>query len=153
MKPLIVLLAVFAISFAYTRLFLGDCSCYTYQSGDIGMSAMLLLTAIGHFKFGEGMSRMLPPFIPYRRALVYLTGLIEIAAAAGLLVPSTRHLTAILLILFFVLVLPANIYAAIKKVDFEKGSYNGKGLQYLWFRIPLQLFFIAWVWYFALQQP
>lgn len=153
MKPLIVLLAVFGISFAYTRLFLGDCSCYLYQSGDIGMSAMLLLTAIGHFKFGEGMSMMLPPFIPYRRAVVYLTGLIEIAAAAGLLVPSTRHLTAILLILFFVLVLPANIYAAIKKVDFEKGSYNGKGLQYLWFRIPLQLFFIAWIWYFALQQP
>jgi uncharacterized membrane protein len=115
------------------------------------MSAMLLLTSIGHFKFGKGMSMMLPPFIPFRLAIVYLTGVIEAAAAGGLLVSATRHLTAILLIIFFILILPANIYAAIKKVDFEKGTYGGKGLQYLWFRVPLQLFFIAWVWYFGMS--
>ena len=37
-----------------------------------------------------------------------------------------------------------------KNLDLEKATYTGNGLTYLWFRIPLQLFFIAWVWYFAL---
>jgi len=50
----------------------------------------------------------------------------------------------------FILILPANVYAAINKIDYEKGNYSGNGLKYLWFRIPLQIFFIEWVWYFGI---
>ena len=44
-----------------------------------------------------------------------------------------------------VLALPANIYAAIKRVDYQKATFNGSGANYLWFRIPLQILFIVWM--------
>lgn len=147
MKPLIVLASVFALSCVITFFISGHTD--LLLSGRIAMSAMLLLTAIGHFKFAEGMAMMLPPAIPARKPLVWLTGLIEIAAAVGLLT-SLYQLTGKLLIAFFVLILPANIYAATKNVNLEKANYEGDGLKYLWFRIPLQALFIAWVWYFCL---
>lgn len=142
MKPLIVLLGIFGLSLLITRLLNGQM--HVPLSGSIALSAMLLFTAVGHFAFTKGMAMMLPPFIPFKTRLVYITGLIEIAAAIGLLIPRLQQITAWLLILFFLLTLPANIYASVKRVNYEKGTYDGYELSYLWFRIPLQLFFIAW---------
>ena len=31
---------------------------------------------------------------------------------------------------------------------YQNGTYTGNGINYLWFRIPLQIFFILWVYYF-----
>ena len=143
MKPLIVLLSAFVIATVTTRII---CNNYDFAlSGRIAMSSMLIFTAIAHFAFTKGMAIMLPDFIPYKTIAVYLTGGIEIAAAVGLLIPSIKALTAALLITFFILILPANIYAAIKHIDYQKGTTEGNGPAYLWFRIPLQVFFIIWV--------
>jgi uncharacterized membrane protein len=142
MKPLIVLISVFAISLLITKLTLGTTE--VALSGRIAMSAMLLFTAVGHFAFTKGMSMMLPDFIPFKTETVYLTGIIEIAAAIGLLIPDIRVMTAWLLIVFFVLILPANIYASFRHIDYQKGTLDGNGLTYLWFRIPLQILFIVW---------
>jgi uncharacterized membrane protein len=142
MKPLIALIAVFAISLLANKVFRG--SYHFALSGRAAMSAMLVFTAIAHFAFTKGMAMMLPDFIPYKTVIVYLTGLIEIAAAIGLFVPNFRLVTAWLLIAFFILILPANIYAALKQVDYQKGTFDGHGLTYLWFRIPLQVFYIVW---------
>jgi|SRR5690606_29055074 uncharacterized membrane protein len=117
------------------------------MAGRIAMSIMLLFTSIAHFKFVEGMAMMVPDIIPNKKLVVYITGYIEIAAAIGLLFSSTQYLTAWFLILFFIVLLPANIHAALKKVNFETGTYTGNGTSYLWFRIPLQIFFIAWVYF------
>lgn len=144
MKPLIVLLISFVIAFFTIKMFThGNDFAFAAR---IAMSVMLLFTASGHFAFPSGMKMMLPDFIPFRLSLVYLTGIIEIFAAIGLQIASLRNLTGILLIIFFILVLPANIYAAVKHIDYQKGGNNGKGLQYLWFRIPLQILFIIWTW-------
>ena len=142
MKPLIVLLVVFCISVVAIKL-----TAHKYNfplSARIAMSAMLLFTAMGHFMFTKGMALMIPDFIPFKTGMVYLTGVIEIAAAIGLLIPGFRVLTAWLLILFFVLLLPANIKAAVGHIDIENATFNGSGLNYLWFRIPLQILFIVW---------
>jgi uncharacterized membrane protein len=96
------------------------------------------------------MTMMIPKSIPYKKDLVYFTGVIEIVTAIRLLIPDLRYSTSIILIVFFILLLPANIYAAINKVDYEKATHSGKGLNYLWFRVPLQLVFIAWVIYFGM---
>ena len=148
MKSLVVLLSVFCLAIVGTKIFIGHWN--FIFSANLAMSAMLLFTAIGHFAFPKGMSMMIPKIIPFKTMFVYLTGLIEIAAAVGLMVPSLRHISAILLIVFFICILPANINAAVNKVDFEKGTYTGSGLNYLWFRIPLQVLFIAWIVYFSL---
>ena len=109
------------------------------------MAAMLMFTAVAHFVFTKGMVMMLPEFVPYKTGIVYLTGIIEIAAAIGLLIPNSSVLAAWLLIMFFILLLPANIYASIKRIDYQKGTFSGNGLVYLWFRVPLQILFIVWV--------
>ena len=54
------------------------------------------------------------------------------------------------MIVLLCLMLPANIHAAMRHLNYETGETNGHGPKYLWFRIPLQLFFIAWIGYFAL---
>jgi len=116
------------------------------------MSCMLVFTAIGHFIYTHGMSLMLPSFLPFRHEVIYLTGIIELCAAIGLLIPRLQHLTAWLLIIFFILILPANIHAAINNIDFQTGNNNGQGMAYLWFRVPLQILFIWWTYYFGIRK-
>jgi len=113
---------------------------------------MLLFTAVAHFAFTKGMEMMLPSFIPYKTAVVYFTGVIEIAAAVGILIPSFRAITGLFLIAFFLLILPANIHAAFKQVNYQTGNYDGNGINYLWFRIPLQVLFIVWTYLFVVRQ-
>lgn len=147
MKPLFVLVAVFAVALLLNRP--GGNTPDLRTAGNIGMAAMLLFTSLGHFLFTDGMSRMLPSYVPLKRGLVWLTGGLEIIAAAGLLFPATRWATAMCLIAFFLLTLPANIYAALHHVDYQHPDKRGPGPRYLWFRVPLQLFFIGWVYYFS----
>jgi len=146
MKPLLVLLISFIVTLAV--LFFSDNISNYGLAGNIAMAVMLLFTAIGHFAFPKGMALMLPGFVPAKYFWVYATGIIEIAAAAGLLIESIRPVAAVLLIIFFILILPANIYAATKRVNYQKATYDGPGISYLWFRIPMQILLILWVCFF-----
>ncbi|MFB9080207.1 hypothetical protein ACFFLS_12060 [Flavobacterium procerum] len=142
MKPLIVLLLVFVFALFGTKIFRGI---YDFSfSGRVAMSGMLVFTAVGHFVFTKGMTMMLPEFIPFKKEAVYLTGIIEIVFAIGLFLPNLRLISALLLIAFFILVFPANIFAAVKHIDYQKGTFDGNDLTYLWFRLPLQILFIVW---------
>jgi uncharacterized membrane protein len=147
MKPLIVLLAVFVVS-SLASFIAGHPADY-YFCGRLAMGVMLIFAATAHFKFNRGMVLMVPRFIPYKKVVVHITGYIEILAAIGLLVKTVREPVAWFVIIFFILLLPANIYAANHKVNLEKPDICGNGLKYLWFRIPLQLLFIGWVYYFG----
>ena len=120
------------------------------MAGRIAISCMLLFTATGHFAFSEGMSMMLPDIIPFKKTVIQLTGILEILLAIGLLLKATQRIASILLIVFFICILPANVYAAFNHIDIEQANYNGPGPEYLWIRIPMQLLFIGWVYYSAL---
>lgn len=149
MKPLIVLVVTFLLTLLVTWLFSNK---WNYLlAGNIAMAVMLLFTAMGHFVFTHGMAMMLPDFIPSKREVVILTGILEIAAAVSILIPSLRYPVSILLIIFFILILPANINAALKNIDYQNATYGGYGISYLWFRVPLQLLLIAWVWLFNIK--
>ena len=147
MKPLVILLAVFGLSSLAFWLITGSWN--LLFCGNLAMCVMLCFTALGHFLFPKGMAMMIPPFIPFRTALVYITGVAEIAFGFLLLFPASRWYAGYALLIFFVLILPANIYAALHHIDLEKGTTTGPGPSYLWFRIPLQVFFIGWVYFFA----
>ena len=149
MKPLVILLVVFGSACLAT--FVSNKTVDHIFAGQLAMAVMLVFTSIGHFKFVKGMAMMLPPFIPLKPAVVYVTGVMEIMFGVGLLFEQVRVTVAWAIIIFFVLLLPANIYAAQKKVNLEQANYEGNGLNYLWFRVPLQVFFIGWVYYFAVM--
>lgn len=148
MKPLLVLITTFVITLLVMKI---SGNKINYQlAGKISLSAMLLFTALGHFLFPTGMSKMLPSFVPYRLFWIYFTGVLEVLFAFTLLLPKLSYPTAWALLLFFLLLLPANIYASSIQLNYQTGNLNGKGLAYLWFRIPLQVFFMLWVYFSTL---
>lgn len=142
MKPLIVLISVFGLALLGSTLLTQKWD--FILSGKIALSSMLVFTAIGHFVFTRGMASIIPSIIPLKIEIVLITGVIEILLAIGLLIPFTSTISAWLIIVFFILILPANIYAAIHQINYQTGLKNGPGLSYLWFRIPEQLLFIFW---------
>lgn len=145
MKALLVLLFTFAISQIIIRLYKKEHD--IAFAARVAMALMLVFTAIGHFVFPEGMTAMIPSFLPFKKLIVVFSGILEIAFAIGLLGFANKRMIGILIITFFVLILPANIHAAINGINYETGALDGPGIEYLWFRVPLQLFFILWVYF------
>ncbi|MGE8379952.1 MAG: hypothetical protein ACN6PN_16420 [Sphingobacterium sp.] len=149
MKPLFVLLTVFLISNLVIRQYKDDMD--YHLAGKIALAATLLFTSLGHLIYTKGMVLMLPDFIPLKKEMIYMTGLLEVMGAFGLFIPSLSRLTGMLLIVFFILILPTNIYASMRHLNYETATFDGKGPGYLWFRIPFQLLLIGWTYYFALR--
>lgn len=149
MKPLIVLLSSFILALIVLKLLKKEVD--FALAARISMSLMLCFTAIGHFAFTQGMTLMIPPFIPFKTGLIYFTGIFEILLAIGLLIPQFKVISGWALVIFLVIMLPANIYASIHRINFEKASFDGPGIVYLWFRIPLQIVFIIWTYLSAIR--
>jgi uncharacterized membrane protein len=147
MAPLIVLLVSFGILFIINRFLLKDRWSLSLL-GRISLALMLFLTGTAHFTQTDLMVEMMPEFMPLKRETVYFTGVIEFLAAVGLVIDKTSKPAAILLIIFFLAVLPANIVGSLKQVNLG-GMENGAA--YLFFRVPLQIFFILWAYYFGVR--
>jgi uncharacterized membrane protein len=109
----------------------------------VGLAVMLCFTAAAHFNsMRADLIRMVPPAVPYPELMVTFTGVCEVLGAIGLLVPQTRRIAAVALIVFLVAVLPANIHAARAGV-----AVGGAEATPMLPRIALQLLFIALVWW------
>jgi uncharacterized membrane protein len=115
--------------------------------GRIALAVMLIFTGSSHFYKTEEMVQMMPGFLLYKIQVVYLTGILEISFAIGLILDRYAKWTSIALILFFLAILPANVIGTLKRVELG-GMENGPG--YLYFRIPLQVLFMIWVFYFGI---
>ncbi|GGZ20262.1 hypothetical protein GCM10007049_11040 [Echinicola pacifica] len=149
MKPLIVLFISFFLALLIIKWLTRQFD--IFLAARIAMASMLIFTSIGHFVFSKGMAMMIPPVVPFKESLVFLTGILEILLAIGLLIPKLQFLSAWALIVFLVMMLPANIYASLYEVNFEKGNYSGNGPSYLLFRIPLQGLFIFWTYWSSIR--
>jgi uncharacterized membrane protein len=113
----------------------------------VGLAVMFCFTAAAHFNSMRGdMVRMVPPLVPNPEFMVTFTGICEILGAIGLLVPPTRRVAAIALILLLVSVLPANIHAALSGV-----TLRGAPPTPLIPRIALQVLFIALIWWSSVR--
>jgi len=64
---------------------------------------------------------MIPDFLPFPGFIVYITG--EIMFAIGLINPKTRRISFIILVLYFIAVLPVNIMKAMDKLEIN-GTFN-----------------------------
>ncbi|HEX2190158.1 MAG TPA: hypothetical protein VHG51_14720 [Longimicrobiaceae bacterium] len=108
----------------------------------VGVSALLLITASGHFLQADAMKEMLPPFVPGRLAIIYVTGVFELLGAIGIWIPRVEKLAGACLVLMLIGVLPSNVYSAFNHVPF--GGHEA-GPAYLLVRVPFQLLLIAWI--------
>ncbi len=119
------------------------------EAGLIAVVILFLFTGSTHFSaMKHDYAAMLPSPLSGNLGIIYLTGVLEIAGALGLLVPRTRRLAGICLVLYLLAVFPGNVYAAVNEVPFR-----GEPPTPLWLRTPIQLFFIGMVWWTAVRRP
>ncbi len=138
MSVLIVLVAVTLLSRAVGALGFSRLNSWP-AAVRVGLAAMLLLTASSHFTYmRHDFANMIPKVVPYPMFFVYFTGVCEFLGAIGLLIPRLRLAAGIALIIFFILVLPANIHAANAGL-----TLRGEPATPLTLRVPMQLLFIG----------
>ncbi|WP_432353114.1 DoxX family protein [Sporosarcina sp. A2] len=94
---------------------------------------------IGHFLLYSFFIMAMPEWVPFRAAIVYISGVMEILLALGLFLKQTRAKAGILIAIFLVLVFPVNIYMALTPENFDLSPAG------LWIRLPLQIVLIWWV--------
>jgi uncharacterized membrane protein len=102
-----------------------------------------------HFVVPEVYVQIVPPQLPAALALVYLSGVAEIAVGAGLLVPRTRRYAAWGTVALLVAVFPANVYMATSGVVVEGVPGGGDPSALVrWGRLPLQgVLILLALWY------
>ena len=104
---------------------------------------MFIFTGVTHFSnMKYDYAAMVPDLFPRELWTIYLTGGLEIAGAGGLLLPRLRRTAGICLVLLLVALFPANVNAALEDIPFR-----GEPPTTLWLRAPIQLVFVAAVWW------
>ena len=102
------------------------------------LALMFVLTASAHWgKRRPDLIRMLPPQFPRPDLLVTISGMLEIAGAIGLLIPSTATAAAICLALLLVALFPANVHAARENL-----TIAGQPVPGIMMRTAIQIVFV-----------
>lgn len=111
------------------------------------MAAFFAGAGFLHFIIPKFFLRIMPPYIPWHKPIVYLSGLVEIGLAGLLLIPQYRVWAAWGIIALLVAVFPANLY------HYTSG---GAGMRIpgwaLFLRLPLQIVLVGWAfWHTRIQ--
>ncbi len=93
---------------------------------------------IAHFAFTELEMRIVPPWVPWPREAVLVSGVFELLGAAGLLLRGSRRAAGWGLAALTVAVTPANVWMLQQAAQFPSVP-----LWALWLRLPLQLVLLA----------
>jgi uncharacterized membrane protein len=105
----------------------------------LAMAAFYIFVGCSHF-FSTGFFKsFMPPTIPFRMPLIYISGMLEIILGIMLLFENTQSLAAYGIMILLVVVFPGNIYNAVD-------LWNKKH-KLLWLaivRLPLQIPLIWW---------
>ncbi|MEQ8857922.1 MAG: hypothetical protein RIC56_04690 [Pseudomonadales bacterium] len=97
---------------------------------------------ISHFTNPEFFFAIMPPWVPFHAAAVYLSGALEIAFALGLLLPATRLWAGYLLIALTLAVTPANVHMWLNPQLFPDVSEAVLG-----WRLVVQVLLLALIWW------
>ena len=112
------------------------------------LGALFVAAGVNHFVNPAFYLKIMPPFLPFPLALVYLSGVFEVMLGILLLVPRFTPLAAWGIIALLVAVFPANIHMAVNHQLFPEYSFAA-----LLLRLPLQLVLIAWAYIYTRPAP
>ncbi len=110
------------------------------------LTVAMVGAGLNHFLAPATYVAMMPAALPAHLALVYVSGVAEIAGGLGLILPATRRAAAWGLVLLLVAVLPANVNMAINHLPLGGRQVPSWAL---WARLPLQAVLIAWAWWYT----
>ena len=103
-----------------------------------------IAAGISHFVADDTYAAIVPPLLPFPYLIVWVTGGMEIAMGVMLLCPHFRAAVGVLLGLFLLAVLPANIYMAMAEIPFGDTVASPAAL---WIRVALQFPLIAMIYW------
>jgi uncharacterized membrane protein len=109
-----------------------------------GISFVLL--GVNHFRAPDMYMKIMPPYLPYHRPLVLISGVFEIALGGLLLVSQLSWLAAWGLIALLIAIFPANIY-----LYQHQEILPGPPLFHL-LRLPMQGVLIWWAWVYTKRE-
>jgi uncharacterized membrane protein len=109
---------------------------------------LFVAAGVNHFRDPATYVRIMPPYLPGPRALVYASGVGEILLGGLLLVPRFRRAAAWGLIALLVAVFPANVHMALHPAEFPRIPPA-----VLWARLPFQGVLIAWAYLYTRPTP
>jgi len=110
-----------------------------------GLAVIFLYFMVGgiaHFAATEMFVSIMPPYVPFHLQVVYLTGVMEIAAAASLLFVATRYWAGNFLFVFTIAVTPANVHMWLNPELFPDVEPA-----FLSIRLVLQVVLLAIIWF------
>jgi len=111
------------------------------------MAVFYFAAGINHFVNPDLYMPMMPSYLPWHRALIYVSGATEVGFGLAVLMPSLRNAAAWGLILMLIAIFPANLHIALHDVPLF-GRTEGYGI-WNWVRLPFQAVLIAWAWWYT----
>ena len=108
-----------------------------------------VVAGVLHFVVPELYVQIIPPILPAPLALVYLSGVAEIAVGIGVLMPRTRRYAAWATIALLVVIFPANVYMATSGVIVKGIGGGDPSAAARWGRLPLQGVLILWAYWYT----
>ena len=102
---------------------------------------MFVFAGVMHFVIPDTYEAIIPDYLPAHRALVYASGVAEIAGGVGAMIPKTRRRARQLNIATLIAVFPANLHMALHP---ERYKQVPGGKPALYGRLPIQALFLAW---------
>lgn len=106
------------------------------------LAGAFVVAGVMHFAVPAAYVQIVPRYLPWPWALVYVSGAAEIAGGAGLMFERTRRAAGIGLVLLLLAVWPANVQMVL---DARTAGAAGWTEVLLWLRLPFQLALITWV--------
>ena len=106
-----------------------------------------LIGGIAHFAATETEMRIVPPALPWPRAIVLVSGIFELLGAAGLLWRPSRHAAGVGLFALTIAVTPAHFYML------RHPELFGVPYWALVARLPLQVALLALIAWSAIARP
>jgi uncharacterized membrane protein len=113
------------------------------------MGPLYVVAGVLHFVVPELYAQIIPPFLPAPLALVYLSGVAEIACGIGVVLPRTRRYAAWATIALLVAIFPANVYMATSMVVVDGIGGSDPSPLIRWGRLPLQGVLILWAYWYT----
>jgi uncharacterized membrane protein len=112
------------------------------------LGALMIVSGILHFANPEPYLMMMPDYLPWHAALVYISGVFELGLGVALFVPKTRSLAGWGLVALLIAILPANVWMASEGIQPPGMEMSPTGA---WIRVAFQAVFIYWAW--AVSRP
>lgn len=119
----------------------------------IGLGVMAIFyfaSGVNHFRSPQTYLPVMPPYIPWPLAMIYISGAAEMLGGVGVLIPDglvfrqTRRFAAWGMVVLLVAISPVHIHMCLHPEQFSMFP-----IWLIWLRLPLQLALMGWAWVYT----